>query len=155
MHLLKITFSLILISLFASCKPAGSLTAEEALVKFQSHFKDIDTANLMIILPQEDKFKLKETLNLINEMDERTRNSFAKNYEINPDRIKNLTEEEYLYILINVIKNKNPELFRGITESSILSMDENENSANIILTSKIKINLKKSGPYWKVHLPVL
>ena len=153
MHILKYIFSFILLTLFISCKPAGPLTADEALTQFQGYYKNIDTYNLMKILPQEDKVKLESTLILVNEMNTKTRNAFAENYNLNPDRIKNLTTEEYLYVIIKVIKENDPELFTKITDSKILSMNETKNSAEITLTSKIKISLKKTGPYWKVHLP--
>ncbi len=157
MHLLRNYFKYIFIILFffISCKAGGPLTPEEAFNSLKSAYVKGDAGKIESLLSVRSIEKIKGIIGMMSSMKESQLEALARNFNTDPDALKDLSVKDYLELQLSLGKKIGDDTLKEITKNKIAGIDVNGNTAVIRIENGMEFSFVKEGVYWKFDMEEL
>lgn len=152
MHLLSKILILFCMGFFISCKAHGPITPEQAFNYLQKAYNSSDSADIVELLSENSKNKIREMIMMISRMDESQQTALAERFEISPGKLKSLTLEDYIDIQILAGKRMGSDFLGEKVRYKITGIDNDGSKAVVRVESGMELVFVKEGPYWKFDM---
>ncbi|MBN2367773.1 hypothetical protein JXC34_02045 [Candidatus Woesearchaeota archaeon] len=152
MHILNRIIILFCLGIFVSCKAQGSITPEQAFYSLQKAYNRSDAADIVELLSEKSKNKIREMIIMIGRMQESQQEALAERFEISPGKLKSLTPEEYIEIQILAGKKIGSDFIGEPVKHKITRIDNDGNKAVVCVENGMELVFVKEGPYWKFEM---
>lgn len=153
MHFLRsILFYFIVFTIvfFSSCKPQGSLTAEDALYDLKQSYKTSDYNRLQNILSENCIYKIKLVVSQFSRMEDDQLKNLSRLYDVPVEKLKKLGVNDYIVWFFSS-RNKNNMIAKAL-QLNIVSIEWEGSNATIRVENGFELSFKKEGPYWKFDM---
>jgi len=139
---------LVLLAVFASCKPSAPVTPEGAFLYLRQAVNSGDAKKTALLLSQKSKKKIKKILLIFKHMDNRQAKSFSALSGIPSEKIKGMSVSDFMHYYVFSERGKR---FRNVTAGNIVSIDLNGSGAVVRVDNGMMLDFIKEGPYWKLN----
>lgn len=137
---------------FFSCKPAGPLTAEDALLQMKNAVEKKDSETIVSLLSQESIMQISTVTNEIKKLSPDAKKQFALKNNLNYEKLSKLSVQDYIIIQLSLSeRNNNSKLHEAFT-CSVINVDKKDQAAVFRMSNGVKLKFVEEKPYWKFDL---
>lgn len=138
--------------MFFGCAQQGPVTHAQAYVALKRAYTNGSNTAISSLLSQNSINHIEKVTLAISRLNKSAKQHMAEKLGIQPERLDNLTPQDYLSLYMQLNKNYAKDIVAAALEYDPVSVSEAQNHARYTMPNNITLYFIREDPYWKFDL---